>query len=186
MVTLPELWLPILVAALLVFAASSIIHMVLGYHASDMAAVPDEDRVRAALRDASIPPGDYATPKAGSMKEMSDPAFIQKQNEGPVAIFTVLPNGPMNLPKLLGQWFLFSVVIGIFVAYVAGRTLGPGAEYLEVFRITGAVAFLGYAVDSWPQSIWFGKKWSTTLKNTLDGLVYALLTAGAFGWLWPS
>lgn len=185
MVTIPELWLPILVAAVLVFVSSSIIHMLLGYHASDMATLPDEERIRAAFREAGVPPGDYATPKAGSMKEMGDPAFIQKQTEGPVAIVTVLPSGPSNLPKLLGQWFLFSVVIGVFVAYLAGRTLPAGADYLEVFRLTGTAAFLAYGVDSWSQSIWFGKKWSTTLKNTFDGLVFALLTAGAFGWLWP-
>jgi hypothetical protein len=185
MVTLPELWLPILVAAVLVFVASSVIHMALGYHASDMEALPSEDRIRLALREAAIPPGDYATPRAGSMKEMGEPAFMAKQNEGPVAVLTILPSGPANMPRLLGQWFLFTVVVSILVAYVAGRTLPPGTDYLQIFRITGAVAFLGYAADSWPQSIWFGRKWSTTLKNTFDGLVFALLTAGAFGWLWP-
>jgi hypothetical protein len=185
MVTLPELWLPILLAAVLVFIASSVIHMVLGYHASDMADLPNEDRIRAAFREAAVPPGDYATPRAGSMKEMAEPAFVAKQTEGPVAIMTVFPNGPAKLPIMLGQWFLFSVVIGVFVAYVAGRTLPPGTDYLQVFRVTGTVAFLAYAVDSWPQSIWFGRTWSTTFKNTLDGLVFALLTAGAFGWLWP-
>jgi hypothetical protein len=185
MVTIPELWLPILVAALLVFVASSVIHMLLGYHASDMAELPGEDRIRAAFQAVGVPPGDYATPKAGSMKEMGDPAFIQKQSEGPVAVITVLPSGPAKMPRLLGQWFLFSVVVGVFVAYLAGRVLPPGADYLQVFRLTGTAAFLAYAFDSWPQSIWFGKKWSTTLKNTLDGLIYALLTAGAFGWLWP-
>lgn len=185
MVPILELWLPILVAAVLVFVASSIIHMLLGYHTGDFDSVPSEERARAALRDLGLPPGNYATPKAGSMKEMSDPAFVAKQEEGPVALLTVLPNGPMRLGPMLAQWFVFSLVVGILVAYVAGRVLEGGAEYLTVFQVTGAVAFVAYAAGSWPESIWFGRKWSTTLKNTLDGLIYALLTAGAFGWLWP-
>jgi hypothetical protein len=34
-------------------------------------------------------------------------------------------------------------------------------------------------------SIWYHRSWGTTLRYTVDGLVYALLTAGIFGWLWP-
>jgi hypothetical protein len=185
MVTIPELWIPIVLAAVLVFVASSIIHMLLGYHANDHATVPSEERVRATLREASIPPGDYAIPRAGSMKEMGDPAFIAKQEEGPVLVMTVLPNGPMRLGALLGKWFAFLVAVSIVVAYLAGRTLAPGAEYLDVFRVSGTVAFVAYGAGSWPHSIWYGRKWSTTLKDTFDGLVYALLTAGVFGWLWP-
>ncbi len=185
MVTIPELWVPILLSAVLVFLASSVIHMFLGYHSGDQAAVPSEDQVRAALRTASIPPGDYAIPRAGSMKEMSDPDFIAKQEEGPVALLTVLPRGPIRMGPLLGKWFGFLVVVGLVVAYLSGRVLGPEAAYLDVFRVAGTVAFAAYALGEWPQSIWFGRKWSTTLKNTLDGFIYAFLTAGVFGWLWP-
>jgi len=31
----------------------------------------------------------------------------------------------------------------------------------------------------------YKRNWGTTLKSVFDGLVYALFTAGAFGWLWP-
>jgi hypothetical protein len=27
--------------------------------------------------------------------------------------------------------------------------------------------------------------WSIVLKESFDGLIYSLLTAGTFGWLWP-
>jgi len=64
--------------------------------------------------------------------------------------------------------------------------LGPGEDYLAVFRFTGATAFVGYTLALWQNSIWFKRKWSTNLKNTFDGLIYALFTAGTFGWLWPS
>jgi len=38
----------------------------------------------------------------------------------------------------------------------------------------------------WQMSIWYRRSWSTTLKATLDGVIYGLLTGGAFGWLWPA
>ena len=47
------------------------------------------------------------------------------------------------------------------------------------------MAFACYAIAGWQDSIWFKRSWSTTLKNTFDGLIYALVTAGTFGWLWP-
>jgi hypothetical protein len=98
---------------------------------------------------------------------------------------TVLPTGPFNMGKSLGQWFVVSLVISLFAAYVASRTLAPGAPYLSVFRIVGTVAFIGYAGGLWQDSVWWNRKWSTTFKSTIDALIYGLLTAGAFGWLWP-
>jgi hypothetical protein len=47
--------------------------------------------------------------------------------KGPVMIATVLPAGPMAMGKNLVQWFLFSVVVGVFSAYISGRALAPGA-----------------------------------------------------------
>ena len=99
---------------------------------------------------------------------------------------TVLPTGPVNMGKSLGQWFVYCVVIALFAAYVASRTLAPGAPYLSVFRIVGTVAFIAFAGGLWQDSIWWSRKWSTTLKSTIDALVYGTLVAGTFGWLWPS
>ncbi len=76
-------------------------------------------------------------------------------------------------------------MVSLFAGYVAGAALGPGADYLQVFRFTGTVAFVGYTMAFYPQSIWYKRPWLLQLKNTIDGLVYALLTAGVFGWLWP-
>jgi hypothetical protein len=120
------------------------------------------------------------------MKDMNSPEFIEKQKQGPVAMLTVLPNGPQNMGKGLILWFIFSIVVSIFAAYIAGRAVGPGADYLSVFRFVGATAFIAYTMSSWSDSIWYGRKWGTTIKNTIDGLFYALVTAGTFGWLWPN
>ena len=184
MVTLMSLLLPILLSAILVFIASSIIHMFLGYHANDYRAVPNEDAVRAALRD--IPPGDFAIPHAGSMEAMKSAEFTEKMKAGPIVMMTVSPGQTPAMGKELTLWFVYCVVVSIFAAYIAGRALGPAALYLDVFRFTGTVAFAGYALAQWQSTIWYRRSAMTSLKNTFDGLVYALLTAGVFGWLWPS
>jgi len=88
--------------------------------------------------------------------------------------------------KNLAMWFVYCVVVSTLSAYIAGRALTPEAHYLSVFRFAGATAFIGYSVALWQNSIWYRRAWSTTLKQTFDGLVYALLTAGTFGWLWPA
>lgn len=183
MVPILSLWLPILVASVLVFVASSLIHMLLNYHANDYGPLQDEAAAADALR--GIPRGQYVIPYAASMKAMEEPAYREKFERGPVALITVRRTGSLGMGRTLVSWFLFIVAISIFAAYITGRGLGPGADYLAVFRFAGTTAFAVYALGTWQESIWFGRPWSTTLKNTLDGAIYALLTAGSFGWLWP-
>lgn len=185
MVHLMSLWLPILVSAVIVFVASSIIHMVLPWHKGDYPKLANEDEVRKALRPLAIPPGDYMLPRPSSQEDLRSPEFMQKMTEGPVMMMTVMPNGPWSMARNLVQWFVFCLVVGILAAYVAGTALPPGTPYLRVFQLAGVTAFIGYAVALWPMSIWYRRAWSLTVKATIDGLIYALLTAGVFGWLWP-
>ena len=185
MVSLMSLWLPILLSAVLVFVVSSLIHMLLKYHNTDFGKVPNEDQVMDALRPFDIAPGDYVIPHAGSMDAMKTPEFIEKMTKGPVAFVTVVENGPPAMGKSLVQWFVYSLVIGAFSAFVAGHALGPGEEYRVVFHYVGTVAFAGYALALFQNSIWYKRNWATTLKSVFDGLLYALVTAGTFGWLWP-
>lgn len=185
MVSVFSLWLPVLLSAVFVFAASSIIHMVLSYHAGDSRAVPDEAQVMDALRPFRIPPGDYALPRPASMKEMGEPAFVDKMKAGPVAFVTVLPNGPLAIGTSLARWFGYSLLVGAVAGYAAGATLGPGADYGLVFRVVGTVAFAGYSLAILQSSIWWYRSWRCTFLTMFDGLIYALLTAGTFGWLWP-
>lgn len=185
MVPVTALWLPILVSALFVFVASSIIHMVLALHRNDFRGVPDEDRFMETLRALKLAPGDYAVPFAESPKALKDPSFIDKVRRGPTVFMTVVPGRELAMGGQLAQWFVFSAVVSLFAGYIAGAALGPGADYLEVFRFAGTTAFVGYTLAFYPQSIWYKRPWRLQLKNTIDGLVYALLTAGVFGWLWP-
>ena len=186
MVTVPELWLPILLSAIVVFVASSILHMLLPYHRTDIARLPAEDDVLAAIRRTATPPGEYALPYA-TMKEMKSPEYVEKRSAGPVAIMTVLPGGPPTMGKALAGWFVYSLIVSVFAGYVAARALGEGpVEYLEAFRFAGTTAFAGYGLGIWQQSIWWGRPWTTTAKSTFDALIYALLTGGVIAALWPA
>lgn len=185
MVTVPELWLPVLLAAVIVFLASSLLHMVLPYHRTDVSRLPAEDDVLTAIRSTPTAPGEYALPYA-TMSEMKSPEYVAKRSAGSVALVTVLPGGPPAMGKNLIAWFVYSIVVSIFAGYVASRAVGPGpVEYLEVFRFAGTTAFAAYGLGIWQQTVWWGRPWTTTAKSTFDALVYALLTAGVFGWLWP-
>lgn len=185
MIGLATLWLPILLSAVVVFLASSVIHMMTPWHKGEYPAVPNEDAVMKALRPFAIPPGDYMMPSAPSMEAMKSPEFLEKRNLGPVLVMTVLPNGPWTMGRALTNWFLYSVVVSIFAAYIASHALAPGASYLEVFRFVGATAFAGYSLAIWQMRIWYNRALRSTITSTIDGLLYACLTAGVFGWLWP-
>jgi hypothetical protein len=185
MVSLVSLAIPILVSAVIVFVASSIIHMVLPYHRSDVRRLAKEDDLLDALRRLDIPPGDYAAPHAGGPEGMKSPQFVEKMRKGPLVLLTIAPGEEPSMATSLVLWFLYTALVSLLTAYVAGRALGPGTPYLGVFRLVGAVAFMGYSLALLQQSIWYRKNWAATLKSMVDGLIYGLLTAGTFGWLWP-
>jgi hypothetical protein len=179
------LWLPILISAVLVFVASSIIHMASPWHKNDYPRLPDEDAFRSALRPLDLPAGDYMIPRPHSRAEMQSPEFAAKMNEGPNVIMTVLPRGMMSMTRSLVLWFIYLVAVATLSAYVVGRSTPPGAEYMHVFQLVSTVAFIGFGAALWQMSIWYHRAWNITVKATIDGLIYAFLMAGVFGWLWP-
>lgn len=183
--SLGALWLPVVLSAVLVFVLSSIIHMVLKYHNRDYRKLPNEDAVRAALRAGNPEPRQYVIPYCAEMKEMESPEMRQKFIDGPVGVLNLRRPGPPTMGPMLLQWFVYTLVVSLFVGYVAAHAVPPGASYLDVFRVVGAVGFLAYAAGQIPAAIWMGKPWAVAGKEVFDGLLYGLVTAGAFGWLWP-
>ncbi len=180
-----SLWLPILISAVLVFVVSSIIHMASPWHKNDYPRLPDEDAFRSAVGPLDLPPGDYMIPRVSSRAELTSPEFAEKLRQGPNVIMTVMPKGMMSMTRSLVMWFLYLIAVSTFAAYVVGRSTPPGAVYMHVFQLVSTVAFIGYAVALWQMSIWYRRGWNITIKATIDGLIYALLAAGVFGWLWP-
>ena len=185
MVSLGVLWLPIVLSAVLVFVLSSIIHMVLRYHNADYTRLPNEDAVREAIRSGNPAPKQYIIPYCASPKEMESPEMKRKFAEGPIGVLNLKPTGSYGMGANLVQWFLFALLVSLLVAYVARHALPPGAPYLEVLRFAGCVAFVGYSLALWEMLIWYKRAWGTTIRSTIDGLIYGLLTGCTLGYFWP-
>lgn len=184
MIPLSALWLPIVLSAVAVFIASSIMHMVLPYHRTDYRQLPEEEKVLSALRAAGLKRGLYVFPFT-THKDMKSPAIVEKYNQGPVGMMTIAPNGPPVMPKFLGLWFGYCLLVGLLDACLAVHTMPTGERHRHVFGVVGLAAFLAYGVGNISNSIWKMQTWSMTIKEAIDGVIYALLTAAVFAWLWP-
>jgi hypothetical protein len=182
---LTTLWLPILLSAVFVFIVSSLLHMVLGYHAGDFQKLSNEDQVMDTLRGLNIPTGHYAMPKADSMKDFSSETHKAKMKKGPVMMMNVR-SSEMSMGSSLVKWFLYSIVVGFFCAYLGSISVPADADYLKVFQIIGCAAFMGYGLALFQEAIWGGRSWRSTWLGAFDALLYACVTAGTFGWLWHS
>ena len=182
-----SLWLPIIAAAISVFIASSLVHMVLPYHRSDVKKLPvdKEDALLDAFARLGVAPDDYLVPHGGGPAGMRDPAFIAKSKKGPRVFFSLGPGEAPAMGPYLGLWFAYCVVVSAVVAYVVWRVWSPGTPFRPVFKLTSAIAALSYGAALPQLSIWYRRSWATTIKSLIDSLIYGLVTGAAFGWLWP-
>ena len=182
MVTLGMLWLPILVSAVIVFIASNVLWMVLPFwHHKDYSNLASSDAVVASLKD--TPSGQYMVPSMnwGKMTEEQKSA-VQR---GPGGLLLLRNPMQFSMGSALTGFFLFNVVVIAIVAYVGSFSLGVGAKYPQVFRVVASAGILGYSFHTVSDSIWYGRPWSSTIKFVIDGIIYGVLIAGTFGWLWP-
>jgi hypothetical protein len=185
MTSLIHLWLPILLSAIGVYIASTIIHMVLKFwHTPDYHGFSNDDEVRAAIRKGNPAPGVYMMPFC-KMEEMKKPENQDKFKQGPVGLLLLRPSGKPGMAKNLVQWFIFCLLVSYFCAYLAGSTLAGGTAGLQVFRVVGTAGIMAYAFGSIPSGIWEGRPWNVVIKAIIDGIIYGLVTAAIFAWLWP-
>lgn len=187
MVPLVQLWLPILLAAVGIFAASSIIHMFLNklWHGPDYHGFSNEDEVQKALGKGNPAPGLYMIPYCSDPGDMKKPEVLDKFKKGPVAFMMLRAGSTPTMGKPLIQWFVFCLVVALFSGYLAGATLGPGTESMQVFRVTATAAFMAIGFGSIPAGIWWGSPWGAVMKDLVDGLVYGLVAGAVFASLWP-
>jgi hypothetical protein len=185
MSALPQLWLPILVTAVFIFVASSLIHMVLKWHNSDYRKLANEDEVRAAIRAGTPAPGLYVVPHCADMKDMQNTDMMQKFAEGPVGFVTLRRAGPPRIGASLIQWFVFTVIIATAAACLALQAYGIGAHPHQAGHMVGIVSLLVYAGACVPEGIWMARPWRSVFKHGVDGAIYATISALTFMWLWP-
>src|SRR5690348_13066302 len=118
--SLVSLWLPIVLSAVFVFIASTLINMLLKFwHAPDYRKFSNEDEISAAIRNGNpAAPGQYALPYC-TPEAMRDPAMQEKLNQGPVGMVYLRRPGAMNMGASLLQWFLFCLLVALFCALIA-------------------------------------------------------------------
>ena len=185
MTSIYSLWLPILLSAVFVFIASSVLHMLTPWHKSDYRGVPREAEVAAALRPLAIPPGDYMLPKPATVADLGTPEFAARMKAGPVLMMTVMPDGTTWIGGMLLKWFVYLLVVAIFAGGLAAHVIPPDPDSHVVFHTTGLAAFLGYSLALWQMAIWYRRSLGTTVRSTVDGLIYGAITGATFVWLWP-
>lgn len=185
-VSLPELWLAIVLAGLFCWIASALIHMLIKYHNADYKKLANEDAVSAALSEQSPSPALYTLPHCVDMKEMGDESMQKKFNDGPVAMIAIMPNGMPPMGKLLGQQILFFVFGSFLIGYLASISVAATADFITIFRQVFIASFLTYGWAQIPYSIWMGQPWSNCIRFLIDALIYAVVTATTFSLLWPS
>ncbi len=123
MVTISSLWLPILLSAVGVWLMSFLVW------------------VRPSAPQ-NLEPGLYNIPNVLSWDELKKPDVVKKFKEGPNAFITVLPKGVPTMGKKMLLSFVQNLFVAVLVAYMAGRTLSAGSEYLAVFRVAGTTAWV--------------------------------------------
>jgi len=184
-VSVSELWLAILLAGFLCWIASAMIHMLIKYHNADYKALSNEAEVSAALRAQSPPPALYTVPYCSDMKAMGEEAMQKKFNDGPVAMISIMPNGMPRMGKLLSQQILFFIFGSFLIGYLMTICIVGSTDCMMVFRQVFIASFLTYGWAQIPYSIWMGQPWSNCVRYLIDALIYAVVTAGVFAWLWP-
>ncbi|MFT3807062.1 hypothetical protein [Arenimonas sp.] len=182
---LPAVWLPILVAAIGVFVASALIHMLFRWHHSDFRRLPDEDAAAAALRSKPLPPGQYTLPYCDGMKEMQTEEMQKRYRDGPIAVLIVRKPGIPGMGPILFQWFLLNLAIATIAAMLVLQVVGLQAHPHAAGHLVGMISLLAYGCGSVTNGIWFAKPWGTVAKDLLDALIYGTVSAFAFVWLWP-
>lgn len=186
MVSLAQLWLPILLAAVGVHIASAIIHMFLHFwHSADYHGFSNEDAVQAAIGKGNPAAGIYMVPYC-KPEDMRKPETIEKFKKSPQAFLFVRTTTGMNMGKPLIQWFIFCLLVAFFGAYVASVTLAAGTAGAQVCRVVATVSFMAFGFGTIPYAIWFGEPWKSIGKALVDALIYGFIAGGVFAWLWPA
>ncbi len=183
-VTVPMLWLPIVLSAVIVLIGSATVWMALKYENAQWKPIEGEDQLRDVVRKLNLPaPGQYIFPHGMGREGMA--AAMKKMEQGPNGILLLTRPRTFSMTAQLVQSFIYYLVVSFFVAYVSSHALPAGVDYLKVFQIAGVTGFMAYGFALVPEAIWFGRTWKSVCLSIFSGLIYGCLTAGTFGWLWP-
>lgn len=178
-VPVSKLILPIVVSSVVIFLLSFAIRMATPLHDGDYGQLPNEAVVMQISEQ--IPGGRYIYPWASRADAMS-PEFQERYEQGPRGMMVVYDE-PLNFPAALGFTFLFYLVAGAFVAFLASKAILAGAAFAAVFKFTAVAAFAAHGLGWLPQMIWYQD--IALVPTMVDSILFALATGAVFGLMWP-
>lgn len=183
-VTLIDLWLPVLLASIAVFVASAVIWMLLPHHKADIRFMPNEDAFTGAIGPLNIQPGLYMYPNCQDPKDFKSEDFKKRFEQGPWGVITVFPKQPSFAMNLLRTYLSYLAITAV-IAYIASLGLGRDAAYMQVFQISASAGILGYCMGGLANDFFLGKPTRFIITSFIDGIFFALITAGIFASMWP-
>lgn len=177
-----SLWMPIVGSGFATHFASTLAWTVLPHHKPEIKSLGDkEEQFTDWIACKEIEPGQYVFPYCEDMKQTETELFKQKQGKcsGELRVWARPVNMLAAMVKTLG-FFLFAAFM---IGYVCAYTLTPYTDKGDVFRIVLVLGIMTHCFAIFPRVFWFPRSYATSL---VDGVVYALLTAGIFYALWPT
>ncbi|MCB9847601.1 MAG: hypothetical protein H6814_04230 [Phycisphaeraceae bacterium] len=186
--SLAELWLPIIISSVVVFVLFMAFWTVAPHHKPEFRSLgkDNEDKLIDLVKSAGVKPGVYMYPHCGADKQYArSEEFRKKWEGGCMGILTLFPGAP-NMARNMGLSMVVYLLVSVFVAYLSGLALAPGAEGMQVMQVAGTAAVGFYAFGSLNGGIWFGAPTRTFITNGFDAVVCGLVTGLIFMLLWPS
>jgi hypothetical protein len=185
---LAQLWLPIVVSAVLVFVLSAATHMLLPARKTEWGRLAKEGDVQAALR--GLTPGLYAFPASSTPGENPTPEDMKRWAAGPSGWLSLVPAGPINMGRNLGLSLLMNLFVSFTAAYIATLTLGSVPLQLfpherVVFRVISTIGFIAYFAGPIYEAIWYWKPFRSLAMGAVDALLYGLAMGVTFSMMWP-
>ena len=176
-----DLWLPILIATVVLWLMSFLFWAVVPHHFGDRKQVADEDALMEYIRQANIAPGNYFFPYAATSKTQNSKEYAEKYTNGPRGTLNVY--AMPNMGRNMGLTILYFFVTIFTIAYIVHLVCPLGTESMRVFRIAGTIGVLNYASTGILNRIWFTERMWTTI---LDGIAYGLVLGAIFAFMWPA
>ena len=176
-----SLLLPIVLCTVALFFASFVSWMLVPLHFKDWNKMDKEDDFLKAVKDQSIPPGNYMFPGWNTPDEMKSEEYQQKYEAGPCGIITVFPKTSMG--RNLAMTVVYFFVVSFCLGYLATVGLSPGDDFLKVFRFVSTAGLMTFLAAMVQHSIWFRNR---ILGHVVESVAYAAIAGVIFALLWPA
>lgn len=182
MLTVLDLWLPIVLAGIAGFFASFVCWALLPHHRAEWRKVPGEERMLDLVRD-GVPPGQYLFPHA-EHADLKDPERKKAYLAGPHGSLVVWP-GPPNMGRNMAITMGSFLACAFLMAYVLSATIPAGASFARVFQVAATIGVMAHVFGLIPGAVWFGKPARALATEIADGVFYGLAQGTVFAFMWP-